>query len=104
MSDGRLDEATARDVLDSMRQGHPEPMLRAAVVEWALAEIDGWKSMHFVENTQRGEAEAEVKGLRDAIRHAIDVLGPGDEEDGDSPSNMAFAILGHALSRGETNA
>lgn len=41
--------------------------------------------------------EAQRDGLALAIEQAMMMLGPGDDEDSDSPANMAFAVLGHAL-------
>lgn len=35
----------------------------------------------------------ENERMREAINHAIRLLGPGDDEDSDSPGNMAFAVL-----------
>jgi hypothetical protein len=42
--------------------------------------------------------ETVVERLERAIEDALTALGPGDDEDGDSPGTLAHAILRHALS------
>lgn len=41
--------------------------------------------------------QAENDRVRKAMEDAINIMGPGDDEDSDSIPNMVFAILSHGL-------
>lgn len=81
------------EILERMKAGDVEPVVILGVEE----QDDGTHDMTLMTT----DLIYENRKLRESVSEARDLVAQAysDDEDNDSPGNMAFAILNHALAR-----